>query len=172
MFPVLTVRCRIRRHDSAHESGKFAYPSPVLFFKSILRLVLDMTLDVLLEVRVGWFLSLGGIDSGDLGRLRFPPVSIVLHEEAELRLIVTTSGHTTRSGIYNYRCLACCVNEGPSCHSVLVIVIVRVRSVGQLYERVYLGHPLFSQLGHICLSGLEALLQWEIFWRLQANVSF
>ena len=37
---------------------------------------------------------------------------------------------------------------GLSCHCVLVIVIVLLRLVGQVYERVYLGHPLFSQSGH------------------------
>jgi hypothetical protein len=46
---------------------------------------------------------------------------------------------------------------------VLVIVIVCLRLVGQVFERVYLGHPLFSKSGHIRLFGLEAVLQWDEF---------
>ena len=66
-------------------------------------------------------------------------------------------------GIYNYIYLACYVIGGLSCHCVLVIVIVCLRLVGQVFERVYLGHPLFSQSGHIRLFGLEAVLQWDEF---------
>jgi len=66
-------------------------------------------------------------------------------------------------GIYNYIYLACYVIGGLSCYCVLITVIVRLRLVGQVFERVYLGHPLFSQSGYIRLFGLEAVLQWDDF---------
>jgi hypothetical protein len=88
-------------------------------------------------------------------------VSTVQHEERGVASRLLLRQVTAWVGIYNYMYFVCYVIGGLSCHCVLVSV--RLRLVGQVFERVYLGHPLFSQSGHIRLFALEAVLRWEEF---------